>query len=328
METITGPVDLRESGRSASRVLMVRPRAFARNEAAAASNSFMNAVGDPAGEIARAALAEFDGLVGKLEEAGVRVVVAEDRLDLPDSVFPNNWISFHEPREGGGGGGAVVVTYPMATPARRRERQDSILALVESVAGGRVRRIALEGFEEEGVYLEGTGSLVLDRAAGVAFACRSVRTSDRVLDAWESVTGFEVVRFEAVDGDGAAVYHTNVVMALGERFAVVCSGCVPDAGQRRGLLEKLAGMRESVLDISPAQMGGMCGNILQLRSVEGVPVVAMSETAWGAFTREQRLVLEGFARPVVAAIPTIERVGGGSVRCMIAELGTGLGSAA
>jgi hypothetical protein len=105
MEMITGPVDLRESGWSASRVLMVRPRAFARNEAAAASNSFMNEVGDPAGKIARAAMAEFDGLVGKLEAAGVRVVVAEDLLDLPDSVFPNNWISFHEPREGGGGGG-------------------------------------------------------------------------------------------------------------------------------------------------------------------------------------------------------------------------------
>lgn len=318
METITGPVDLRESGRSASRVLMVRPRAFARNEAAAASNSFMNQVADPATEIARAALAEFDGLVSRLEAAGVRVVVAEDRLDLPDSVFPNNWISFHEPV----GGSPVVVTYPMATPARRRERQASIIDLVERVAGGPVRRIALEHFEEQGLYLEGTGSLVLDRAAGVAFACRSVRTSDRVLDAWAAATGFEVVRFDAVDGGGAAIYHTNVVMAVGERFAVVCSGCVPDAAQRRGLLDRLKSMRDAVLDISPAQMGGMCGNILELRSVYGDPVVAMSETAWESFTRDQRRVLEGFARPVVAAIPTIERVGGGSVRCMIAELGS------
>jgi hypothetical protein len=297
---------------------MVRPRAFARNEAAAASNSFMNAVGDPAGEIARAALAEFDGLVGKLEDAGVRVVVAEDRLDLPDSVFPNNWISFHEPD----GGSPVVVTYPMATPARRRERQDSILELVERAVGGGVRRIALEGFEEQGVYLEGTGSLVLDRVGGVAFACRSVRTSDRVLDAWAAATGFDVVRFDAVDGAGDPIYHTNVVMALGERFAVVCSGCMPEAGQRRGLMDRLAGMREAVLDISPTQMGGMCGNILELRAVGGTPLVAMSETAWGAFTREQRRVLEGFACPVVAGIPTIERVGGGSVRCMIAELGS------
>jgi hypothetical protein len=249
-------------------------------------------------------------------------VVAEDRLNLPDSVFPNNWISFHEPVARGAGGGAVVVTYPMATPARRRERQESILALVERVAGGGVRRIALEGFEDEGVYLEGTGSLVLDRAAGVAFACRSVRTADRVLDAWAAATGFEVVRFDAVDGAGDPIYHTNVVMALGERFAVVCSGCVADAAQRRGLLDRLAGMRETVLDISPAQMGGMCGNILELRAVDGGAVVAVSETAWGAFTRGQRAVLEGFARPVVAAIPTIERVGGGSVRCMIAELGS------
>ena len=169
----------------------------------------------------------------------------------------------------------------MATPARRRERQDSILELVDRAAGGGVRRIALEGFEEEGVYLEGTGSLVLDRAAGVAFACRSVRTSDRVLEAWAAATGFDVVRFDAVDGGGGAIYHTNVVMAVGERFAVVCSGCVPEAGQRRGLLERLAWMREMVLDISPAQMWGMCGNILELRAVGGTPVVAMSETAWG-----------------------------------------------
>ncbi len=326
METVTEALDLRELGRCASRVLMVRPRGFARNEAAAESNSFMNRVGDPGGggAIARAATAEFDGLVERLEQAGVRVVVAEDRLDLPDSVFPNNWISFHEPKEEHGS--PVIVTYPMATAARRRERQESILALVESVVmkeqGVAVRRIALEGFEAEGVYLEGTGSLVLDRVAGVAFACRSVRTADRVLDAWARATGFEVVRFDALDGGGGAIYHTNVVMALGERFAVVCSACVPDADQRRGLLDRLTGMRETVLDISPAQVGGMCGNILELRAAGGAPVVAMSETAWGAFTREQRRVLEGFARPVVAAIPTIERVGGGSVRCMIAELGT------
>ncbi len=322
MEIVTGALDLRESERCVSRVLMVRPRGFARNEAAAESNSFMNRVGDPAGAVARAATAEFDGLVERLEEAGVRAVVAEDRLDLPDSVFPNNWISFHEPR---GGGPPVIVTYPMATPARRRERQEAILALVESSVGGAVRRIALEGFEEKGIYLEGTGSLVLDRVAGVAFACRSVRTADRALDAWGEATGFEVVRFDALDGGREPIYHTNVVMALGERFAVVCSGCVADAGQRRGLLDRLAGMRETVLDITPAQMGGMCGNILELRTAGGgggEPVVAMSETAWGAFTREQRRTLEGFARPVVAGIPTIERVGGGSVRCMIAELGS------
>lgn len=315
------PLNLVEPRQCASRVLLVRPHGFARNEAAARSNAFMRAVEDPAEAVARAATAEFDGLAAGLHAAGVEVVLVEDDLRLPDSVFPNNWISYHEPA----GGDPVVVTYPMATPARRLERRESIIDRVRELAGGRLERVALEGLEEEGVYLEGTGSLVLDRVAGVAFACRSVRTMDRALDAWSAATGYGVVRFDADDGRGVPVYHTNVVMALGARFAVVCAEAISDAGQRGMVLERLRGLREVVLEISLAQMAGMAGNVIELRSASGGAVLAASERAWGSFTPGQRSVLEGLARPVVASIPTIERVGGGSVRCMIAELGSGAG---
>lgn len=296
---------------------MVRPQGFARNEAAARSNAFMNEVDDPAGVIARQATAEFDGLAGALAGAGVEVVVVEDDLHLPDSVFPNNWISFHDSVAAG----PVVVTYPMATPARRLERREAIVDRVREAVGGHLERIAMGNLEEEGEFLEGTGSLVLDRMAGVAFACRSVRTTEKALDLWASLTGFEVVRFDADDGRGVPVYHTNVVMSLGERFAAVCLDSVADAGQRARLSERLHAMRDVVLDLSLTQMGGMCGNILELRTVWGDPVVAMSATAWESFTSAQRRALEALALPVIAPIPTIERVGGGSVRCMIAEIG-------
>ncbi len=310
-------MNLAEARQCASRVLLIRPHGFGRNEVAARSNAFMHEPEDPAAEIARFATAEFDALAAALADAGVETLVVEDDLHLPDSVFPNNWMSFHEPVQGP----PVVVTYPMATPARRLERRESIIDRVRERVGGPLERIALGDLEQDGEFLEGTGSLVLDRVAGVAFACRAVRTTERALAVWESVTGYEVVRFDADDGHGVPVYHTNVVMSLGERFAVVCLDAVADAGQRSRLHDRLRATRETVLDISITQMHGMCGNILELRSAAGEPLVAMSATAWDAFTHEQRRRLEGLARPVVAPIPTIERVGGGSVRCMIAEIG-------
>jgi hypothetical protein len=297
---------------------MIRPHAFARNEAAARSNAFMHRPDDPAASIARAATEEFDGLAGALTDAGVEVVVVEDELHLPDSVFPNNWMSYHEPVEGP----PVVITYPMATPARRLERRESIIDRVRELTPGTIERVAMGDLEQEGEFLEGTGSLVLDRVAGVAFACRSQRTTAGALNAWAAATGYEVVAFDADDGRGVPVYHTNVMLSVGAGFSVVCADSIPDASQRGAVLDRLATRGGEVLDISITQMGGMCANILGLRAVGGSPVVAMSRTAWTSFTAGQRATLAGLARVVVAPIPTIERVGGGSVRCMIAEIGS------
>lgn len=306
-----------EAEQCSSRVLLIRPHAFARNEAAARSNAFMHDPTDPTAEIARRALAEFDGLAGALADAGVEVVQIEDDLHLPDSVFPNNWISYHEPVDAA----PVIITYPMATPARRLERREVIIDRIRELTPGHVERMALGDLEAGGEFLEGTGSLVLDRRAGVAFACRSVRTTDRALDLWAEATGYEVVRFDADDGRGVPVYHTNVLMSIGDRFAVICSDSIPDAAQRAGIVGRLQDAGREIVDISITQMGGMCANILELRDTAGNPLVAMSRTAWTSFTRGQQAVLTELARPVVAPIPTIEQVGGGSVRCMIAEIG-------
>lgn len=314
----TPPASLREPRQTSSRVLLIRPGAFGRNEAAAATNAFMREASESPESIAALAAAEADALAQALSQAGVEVVVDREP-DLPDSVFPNNWISFHQPE----GRGAVVVTYPMATPARRLERRESVLDRVRGlVGGGGLERIALEHLEDDGEIVEGTGSLVLDRVAGVAFACRSPRTTDGALDAWEAATGFETVRFDAFGPDGTAVYHTNVVMSVGTRLAVFASCTVPDPGQRAAVRNRLEGLGKTVLDIDHTQVGGMCANVLELRAQGGEPVVAMSDTAWRNFTGAQRGLIESLACPVVVPIPTIERVGGGSVRCMIAELGS------
>lgn len=295
---------------------MVRPGAFGRNEAAAQTNAFMQTPVGPEDRIAAAARAEFDALAAKLAAAGVAVVI-DDEPNLPDSVFPNNWFSYHQPSSGR----PVLITYPMATPERRKERRESVIErIVGGVAGG-VERIDLTAWEDRGEFLEGTGSLVIDRVGGVAFACRSVRTSDRVLDAWSEATGIEVVRFDAVDALGQAIYHTNVMLSIGSRFGLVCSASIADARQRAVVLDRLRSLRPELLDISLPQMGAMCANILEIRGQGFSSVIAMSETAWEGFSAAQRERLEGLATPVVSAIPTIERVGGGSVRCMIAEIG-------
>lgn len=297
---------------------MIRPHAFARNEAAARSNAFMHRASDPASEIARLATEEFDALAGALDDAGVEVVVVEDDLHLPDSVFPNNWMSYHEPIDGP----PVVITYPMATPARRLERRESIIDLIRDRTGGSIERIAMGDLEQDGEFLEGTGSLVLDRVHGVAFACRSPRTTAGALNAWAAATGYEVVAFDADDGRGVPIYHTNVMMSVGEGFSVVCADSIPDTSQRAFIMARLAGRGTPLLDISLTQMGGMSGNILSLHATDGSPLIAMSRAAWTSFTTTQQATLSALARVVISPIPTIERVGGGSVRCMIAEFGT------
>lgn len=318
-ETISFADRLTEPCQCASRVLMVRPRAFARNDAAARTNAFMLGSTDPGAEVARRATAEFDALARALTEAGVEVVIDEES-ELPDSVFPNNWLSFHQPT----GRRPVLITYPMATPARRLERRVAVLDRIAAMHPGGLDRIDLESLEDTYGFLEGTGSLVLDRVGGVAFACRSERTTDRGLDAWAEATGCEVVRFDAADADGTPVYHTNVMLSIGDRFSAVCAESIGDMSLRAAVTGRLRETRPVFLDLSHDQMRGMCANILELRTRGGQPVLAMSRTAWDGFSHAQQGTLSSLARPVVAEIPTIERVGGGSVRCMIAELGRGV----
>ena len=296
----------------ADAVLMIRPARFGANPETAASNRFQQS-GATAGDAA-AALREFDGLVDRLRAAGVEVHVAEDTLEpaKPDACFPNNWVSFHAD-------GAVVL-YPMMAPSRRAERRVEPIEQLRRAGFLVTRTVDLSPFEASNEFLEGTGSLVLDRCHRIAYACRSPRTTSGALACFAAELGYRVVTFDALGPDGLPAYHTNVLMAIGERFAVVCADAIADAGQRGAVLRELESSGHEPIEIGISGMNGFAGNMLALRPFGGDALVAASDAAWRALEPETRRRLERFGTIVTAPIPTIERLGGGSVRCMIAEV--------
>lgn len=296
----------------ADAVLMIRPARFGANPETAGSNRFQQG-GSNAGTAALARQ-EFDGLVSGLRAAGVEVQVAEDTPEpaKPDACFPNNWVSFHAD--------GSVVLYPMMAPSRRAERRREPIEQLR-LAGFRVERtIDLSGFESRGEFLEGTGSLVLDRCHRVAYACRSPRTTEAALAEFSAQLGYRAVAFDALGPDGRPAYHTNVLMAIGDGFAVVCAAAIPDAREQALVLRKLADAGHEPLEIGVAEMRQFAGNLLALRSAGGGQVIAASRTAWDSLASGTRARLERLGAIVTAPIPTIERHGGGSVRCMIAEV--------
>lgn len=296
----------------ADAVLMIRPARFGANPETADSNRFQQ--GGQSADAHEIARREFDGLVARLREAGVRVEVAEDTAKpaRPDACFPNNWLSFHDD--------GSVVLYPLMAPSRRAERRaEPVAQLCE--AGFRVARtIDLSSWEARGEFLEGTGSLVLDRCHRIAYACRSPRTTAGALADFAQRLGYRAVVFDALGPDGEPAYHTNVLMAVGERFAVVCDEAIPDPRARATVLAELRDAGHEPLCISIAEMHGFAGNLLALRAATGGQVIAMSDAAWQSLAPARRRELERHGRIVTAPIPTIERHGGGSVRCMIAEV--------
>jgi hypothetical protein len=301
---------------TAADVMMIRPVAFAGNPQTRASNAFQQVDPDSADAINQAAaLREFAGLAAELEKAGVTVHTFEDTPEphTPDSIFPNNWVSFHAD--------GTVVLYPMLAENRRLERRLDLLEALSTKHGFHVSRIIdLTRHEHTGRYLEGTGSLVLDRIHRVAYACVSPRTDLDVLGDFAQQLDYDIVAFEANDANGQAIYHTNVLMSVGERFAAVCLSAIRE-DERDGVLNQLRGTGRAVVDLSHDQMNSFAGNMLELGSSLTGSVIAMSERARDALTAEQRATLESHAGPIVAApIPTIEKLGGGSVRCMLAEL--------
>ncbi len=267
-------------------------------------------------QIAQSAQAEFDALVNALQRAGVEVMVHQDLQGLPDCLFPNNWVSWHTPIDGE----PTIVTYPMYDDLRRQERSSDVLDELVRWTGS-AGHIDLSALEDDDEFLEGTGSLVLDRENGIAYACLSARTTQTALEAWADETGYQPVSFRAVDGDGQLIYHTNVILSVGSEIAVICSESIEDAQERELVLDQLAIDGKAVIDISFAQMGSFCGNILELADSDGEPVFAMSSRAWDAFTAQQKDTLQNAGKIVHVPIPTIEDVGGGGVRCMIAECG-------
>jgi hypothetical protein len=300
----------------ASSVLMVRPAQFGSNPVTAASNRFQyQDSGVPPRETQQRAREEFEELALTLYNADVEVCVVEDTPDpsKPDAVFPNNWVSFHAD--------GSVVLYPMLAASRREERREDILAALVREHGFRITRtIDLTWHERDERYLEGTGSLVLDRVNRLAYACLSPRTHLDALGDFAQQLDYEVATFDAVDAAGVPIYHTNVLMCLGQSFAVICGATIRDETRRAAMLKIIADTGREIIDITLGQMTAFAGNMLELRSRKGEPIVVLSGRALESLTREQRAGLERHARPLAVPIPTIERYGGGSVRCMLAEI--------
>jgi len=303
---------------------MIRPTGFGRDDQAAQTNAFMQTPTETVECVRERAIEEFDALASALSSAGVDVLVFEDNLGLPDSVFPNNWLSFHQPIESESDDGVenpVIVTYPMLAESRRRERRDEVLDAIAKFTGSTPDHLDLSGLEEADDFLEGTGSLVLDRVNNIAYACLSGRTTEDAVDAWADETGYETIRFHSADADGNPVYHTNVMLSIGEHLIVACLESITDPDEYELVESSLKASGRTVMLISLDQVTSFCGNIHELNSKDGNPIFAMSQTAFEHFTDAQREQIEALGTIVHIPIPTIEYVAGGSVRCMIAELG-------
>jgi hypothetical protein len=303
----------------ADTVFLVRPAAFGFNAETAATNRMQRRDATaPADALARA-LGEFDAMVAALRSEGVNVCVVRDTPEpvKPDAVFPNNWVSWHAD--------GTVVLYPMQAGNRRAERRREIVAEVAAATGYRiVRTLDLTAHEREGRFLEGTGSLVLDHAARVAYACRSPRTDERVLAQWCGEMGYAAETFAATDRDGVPIYHTNVVMGIGRGFAAIGAQCLAD-GDRARVLARLVASGREVIELTREEIEGFAGNLIELASWDEAMgecgVLVLSATARARLAPARYARLAACADSVLAVpVPTIERLGGGSVRCMIAEV--------
>lgn len=300
-------------------VFLVRPAAFGFNAETAATNTMQSAGALSSAEAQGHAVAEFDAMVAALRSEGVQVCVVGDTRDpvKPDAVFPNNWVSWHAD--------GTVVLYPMQAVSRRAERRREIVDQVASATGFKVARtIDLTAHEREGRFLEGTGSLVLDHVERVAYACRSPRTDERVLGEWCETMGYTAEVFDASDRGGVPLYHTNVVMGIGRSFAAIGADCVARADRAR-VLARLAASGREVIELTREEIEAFAGNLLELGSWDEAlgdcGVLVLSATARAQLAPERFARLAACTDSVLAVpVPTIERLGGGSVRCMIAEV--------
>lgn len=291
-------------------VLMVRPVSFGYNEQTAINNSFQQKGFEKNAQ--ECALQEFDSFVKLLIENDINVEVVYDTIDppTPDSIFPNNWFSTHP---------GTLVIYPMFAQNRRNERREDIIELIKIKAHIN-NVIDLSNHEQMGKFLEGTGSLVLDRVNNIAYACKSPRTDDDVLEEFASALDFEYIIFDAKDKDGGPIYHTNVMMCIGSEFAVVCLDSVVNIDERVSLIESLEEDGKEIVEISLEQMENFAGNMLELVNSKGNHLLIMSERAKESLNEDQIEKLESFCKIVSPDLTTIETNGGGSARCMIAEI--------
>jgi hypothetical protein len=297
---------------STSHLLMIRPVNFGYNEETAESNAFQNKDSNQQ-QVQDNALAEFNGFVDVLRYNGVDVTVVDDNPHpyTPDSIFPNNWVSFHADGN--------IFLYPMQAENRRLERREDIIARLED--NFKVHHIVdLSRYEEQNKFLEGTGSMVLDRENKIAYACLSPRTDRDVLAVFCEQSGYTAICFDAADEHGKAIYHTNVLMCVGSKFAVICLDSVPNPHERVVVSDSLTSTQKELIEISFEQMNQFAGNMLEVQNKNGEILIVMSESAYNALEAQQISTLKKYGKLIYADIHTIENNGGGSARCMMAEV--------
>jgi hypothetical protein len=293
-----------------SAVVMVRPASFGFNPDTAPSFMFQREITENSRkEIERRARSEFDILAGRLRDAGVEVIIIEDKEDLntPDAVFPNNWVSFHHD--------GTVVLYPMLAPSRRPERRRDIIEKLQT-SGFRVSRtIDLTHHEDHGRFLEGTGSVVFDHADHLAYANLSPRTDEAVLNELCETLGYKPVTFRA-----STILHTDMAISIGDRFAIFCGDCISDDAERKRVLDSLRSTGREIISIDVKEMERFSGNVLQLQTKSDRSILVISTSACLALRSDQRDAIQKFTQIVESPLPVFEGIGRGSARCMMADV--------
>jgi hypothetical protein len=302
---------------STGQLLMIRPSCFYANEQTATNNYFQQQTQENQVATTVKAQQEFDDFVSELRFNGVVVHVWQDNTEpnTPDALFPNNWISFHNPK--------TIVTYPMYAVNRQMEVSKLPIEFLESKGFLFSNQIDLTSFISSNLYLEGTGSLVLDRVNQIAYCARSERTNLILIDIFCQKMGYSAVvfaSFQSVSGQRKPIYHTNVMLSIGLDFAVVCLDSVDETQERNALIQSLETTGKAIIELTEEQIHHFAGNILELQSNKGDRLLAMSTSSFNALTDSQKAVLSSKLKMVHSPLPTIERLGGGSARCMMAEL--------
>ncbi len=297
----------------AEKILMVRPAAFAFNNETSENNFFQNTVSLSTAQIQAKALGEFDEMVAGLRKEDIDVLVIEDTPvpQKPDAIFPNNW--FNTTAEG------VLNIFPMYAKNRREEKRDDIL---KWMANNYVINQVFDWteYEAEAKYLEGTGSLVIDHKNKFVYACTSPRTHAGVVEKFAAANGYKAITFTAVDNAGRAIYHTNVMMSIGEGFAMLCPKAISDDTERIAVAQLLETTGHENIYLDQDQLEHFTGNILQLKNKNGTSFIILSQTAFNALTHDQKERLQQYGKLLPFNVDTIEKVSGGSVRCMMAEI--------
>lgn len=292
-------------------ILMVRPYQFYFNQQTAANNFFQSNINiENANELA---IAEFDAMVETLRAHQIKVNVVQDTKDpsTPDSIFPNNWISTHE--------GGTLCLYPMFAQNRRAERKSTVIGFLQS--NYQIQNILdLTDLEKEGKFLEGTGSMVLDHQNKLAYGCLSERLDKNAFNEWCEKMQFKAIAFKAVDDKAQPIYHTNVMMCMGNQFVVICLESIPNEQEKQLVLESFKKSNKEVITISQDQLNHFAGNMLQVFDINEKPHLIMSKQAYNSLKTEQVNSLEKYNPILPISIPTIEALGGGSTRCMMAEI--------